>query len=485
MLAGQPGKLNWRKLAYAVLALCATAANALPAQTVTTLYSFDGADGANPRADLVQAANGDFYGTTVSGGANNNGTVFKITPGGALTTLYSFCSQSGCGDGAFPYAAVVQAANGNFYGTTVNGGANHDGTVFKITPSGKLTTIYNFCSQSACADGAYPYAGLVQAANGDFYGTTYGGGARNYGTVFNITASGTLTTLHSFCSQSGCADGAYPYAGLVQAANGDFYGIASEGGADAGGTVFKLTSSGTLTTLYSFCSQNLCTDGFDPVAGLIQATNEDFYGTTEVGGANSAGTVFQITSSGTLTTLYSFCSQSGCMDGGYPYAALVQGTNGDLYGLASEGGVSGAGTVFKITRSGTPTALYSFCSQSGCTDGELPNAGLVQATNGDFYGTTYYGGANGDGTIFRLSVGLGSFVETQPVFGKVGAVVRILGSGLTGAASVSFNGTTAVFALVSPSEITTTVPAGATSGTVRVVVPRGTLSSNVPFQVLP
>jgi uncharacterized repeat protein (TIGR03803 family) len=227
-------------------------------QAFTTLASFNGTDGSNPYAGLVQATNGDLYGTTVAGGAYNDGTVFKITPSGTLTTLYSFCSQAGCTDGAYPSAAaLVQATNGDLYGTT----EYSEGTVFKITPSGTLTTLYSFCSQSGCTDGANPIAGLVQATNGDLYGTTSEGGAYGGGTVFKITPSGTLTTLYSFCSQAGCTDGAYPVAALVQAINGNLYGTTDAGGAYNDGTVFKITPSGTLTTLYSFCSQGGCTDG--------------------------------------------------------------------------------------------------------------------------------------------------------------------------------------------------------------------------------
>ena len=476
---------HWRRL-YAVFALWAVAAFALSAQTFTTLFSFDYTDGVNPVAALVQATNGDFYGTTSLGGAYADGTVFKITPSGALTTLYSFCAQSGCTDGSRPYAGLAQGTNADLYGTTwFGGGAKDDGTVFKITLGGTLTTLYSFC-QSGCTDGSSPYAGLVQATNGDFYGTTDGGGPYGYGTVFKITPSGTLTTLYSFCSQSGCTDGQYPVAGLVQATNGDLYGTTSGSGSDGDGTVFKITPSGTLTTLYSFCSQSGCTDGANPWAGLVQDTDGQLYGTTVAGGASGHGTVFKMTPSGTLTTLHSFCSQSGpgCTDGSSPYAGLVQATNGDFYGTTDGGGSYGYGTVFKITPSGTLTTLYSFCSQSGCTDGSGPYAGLVQDTNGTFYGTTVYGGAYGDGTIFTLSVGLGPFVKTLPTSGKVGAAVTILGKNLTHASSVTFNGTAAVFT-ASASEIKTTVPTGATTGTVQVVTPSGSLSSNLPFQVLP
>ena len=245
----------------------------LSAQTFTTLHSFDNTDGAFILAGLIQATDGNFYGTAYEGGANCSpdgcGTIFKITPGGALTTLHSFCSQSNCTDGEYPEAGLIQATNGNFYGTTYEGGANCApdgcGTIFKITPSGTLTTLYNFCSQSGCSDGYYPEAGLIQASNGDFYGTTTFGGAGGVGTVFKITPSGTLTTLHSFCSQSNCADGEYPEAGLIQATNGNFYGTTyAGGGANSRGTVFKITPSGTLTTLYSFCPQSGCPDGSDP-----------------------------------------------------------------------------------------------------------------------------------------------------------------------------------------------------------------------------
>jgi len=450
-----------------------------------TLFSFDTTDGANPSAGLVQATNGDLYGTTDKGGAEGGGTVFKISPSGALTTLYSFCSQSGCTDGAYAGAGLVQTTDGNLYGTTRGGGAhgNH-GTIFKITPSGALTTLYNFCSQGGCLDGATPYAGLVQATNANLYGTTYDGGSNGFGTVFKITLTGELTTLYSFCSKSGCSDGYGNYALLVQATNGNLYGTTAGGYGTAGGhgTIFKITPAGELTTLHSFCSQSGCPDGSDPYAGLVQAADGNLYGTTWGGGTNGAGTVFKITPTGELTTLYSFCSQSGCSDGEYSYAGLIQATNGSLYGTTYDGGSNGLGTVFKITPTGELTTVYSFCSQSGCTEA-APYAGVVQATDGNLYGTTIVGGPQGNGTVFRLSVGLGPFVETLPTSGKVGAAVKILGTNLTGATSVSFNGTGAVFRVVSSSEITTAVPAGASTGTVQVVTPNGTLSSNVPFRV--
>jgi len=479
----------------------AAVAIALPAQTFTTLDTFDNTDGRQPYAGLVQAANGNLYGTTSYGSANGNnytGTIFEITPAGALTTLYTFCSQANCADGQAPRAGLIQGANGNFYGTTASGGVNAPcdgaigcGTVFQITPAGTLTTLYTFCPTSPCTDGATPVAGLVQAANGDFYGTTQFGGAYGYGTVFKITPSGKLTTLYTLCSLYLCADGANPVAGLVQGANGDFYGTTEYGGAHSAGTVFKITPSGKLTTLYSFCSLYPCLDGSGP-EGLIQAASGDFYGTTSAGGPTGAcdvgqgcGTVFKITPTGTLKTIHSFCSESGCPDGRNPAAGLIQATDGNLYGTTAYGGNCGSdcgdGTVFRITPSGKLTTLYSFDGPSGSN----PSAVLVQDTNGTLYGTTPSGGANYDGTVFSLSVGLGPFVKTLPTSGKVGAAIKILGTDLTTAASVTFNGTAAAFTVLSASEIAATVPAGSTTGTVQVATTGGTLSSNLPFRVTP
>ncbi len=485
------GKPSGGKRVPAFAVLCAITALALPAQTFTSLLSFDGTDGYGPYDAPVQARNGNFYGTTEGGGANRQGTVFQITSGGTPTTLYSFCAQSSCTDGAAPSAGLVQGANGDFYGTTYGGGANSLGTVFKITPGGTLTTLYSFCVQSECTDGGRPYAGLVLGTNGEFYGTTLGGGAHGGGTVFKITPHGALTTLYSFCALTGCPDGNQPAAGLIQATNGDFYGTTEIGGVTGCppyggcGTIFKITPAGTLTTLYRFCSQGGCPDGYYPTAALVQATNGDFYGTTSFGGASQDGTVFKITPKGKLTTLYSFCAENGCPDGENPSGALIQATNGDFYGTAHLGGANAAGTIFEITPGGTLTTLYTFCTQSGCADGEYPFAGLTQATNGDFYGTTYVGGASKSGLVFGLSVGLGAFVETQPTSGRAGAAVNILGTNQSGSTGVAFNGTPAAFTVVSPSLITATVPSGATTGTVQVVTPGGTLSSNVPFRVLP
>jgi uncharacterized repeat protein (TIGR03803 family) len=327
--------LTW--LACGIFFLCLTTAIASPAQTFTRLHIFIGTEGANPYARLLQATDGNLYGTTAYGGVHGLGAVFKITPRGKLTRLYSFAGK----DGANPYAGLVQATNGNLYGTTINGGTHGFGTVFKITPRGKLTRLYSFAGK----DGANPWAELLQATNGNLYGTTFGGGKNGDGTVFKITPSGRLTTVHNFCSQSNCADGTNPVAGLVQATDGNLYGTTLLGGLDywdgGFGTVFKIAPNGDLTTLYSFAGK----DGTNPEAGLVQATNGNLYGTTLLGGANGDyGTVFKITPRGELTTLHSFAGK----DGANPYAGLVQATNGNLYGTTLRGGY-GHGTVFSLS----------------------------------------------------------------------------------------------------------------------------------------
>ena len=419
-------KFGGWKNAYALLLVCAATVIGCPAQTFRVLKSFDDADGSSP-SGLVQATDGNFYGTTSQGGKNylcpvgGCGTVFKVAPGGKLTTLYSFCSQTNCADGGAPYAGLIQANNGYFYGTTLNGGANCSsseecGTIFEVTPRGKLITLYSFCSQTNCADGAVPYAGLMQAANGNFYGaTTYGGAycvsSGGCGTIFEITPKGKFTTLYSFCPQSHCADGSLPTAALVQATDGNLYGTTNQGGANCVnsggcGTVFAITPKGKLTTLHSFCSQTGCPDGYSPLAGVVQGTNGDFYGTTTAGGANNEGTIFRLTPTGKFTTNYSFCSLSNCADGRSPLAPLVQATDGNFYGTTEGGGATNAGTIFEITPKGKLAKLHSFCPHGApCSGGAFPTAGLVQAADGNFYGTTEIGGVHGEnGTVFRLAV---------------------------------------------------------------------------------
>ncbi len=504
------GQLNWGRSICALLLLFAATLIASPAQTVTTIHRFISYTGSGPEA-LVQATNGSLYGATRFGGHycegpfdNGCGTLFKITLSGKVTSLHDFCETVGhCLDGAQPYSAMIQATNGNLYGMTsqyrAQGG--QPGTVFKITPNGEFTLLHSFCVVNGpdgeyCLDGSFPLGGLVQAVNGNFYGTTTWGGTNcsynGCGTIFTLTPSGTLTVLYSFCAQTNCVDGINPQVAPVQAIDGNFYGTTLRGGANCisnggCGTVYKMTPSGTVTTLYSFCSQSGCADGNGPTA-LIQDADGSFYGATTSGGNSTActsgcGTIFRITASGVLTTLHSFYDK----DGNSP-SVPMQASDGDLYGTTSAGGAYDQGTIYKLAGSKL-TTLYSFCSESTCPDGSAPD-GLIQDTNGYFYGATLSGGGTsnicggGCGTVYSLSVGLGPFIETQTTTGKEGATVKILGTNLTGATSVTFNGTAVVFTVVSSSEITATVPVGATTGEVQVTTPGGTLSSNQKFRVI-
>jgi uncharacterized repeat protein (TIGR03803 family) len=470
--------LRFRVAACVVFFQCVATAIAAPAQRFESLRSFEGPHGAYPIGSLVQGFDGNLYGTTFYGGLNNQGTVFKVTTSGTLTILYNFCTQANCADGAEPSGGLVAATDGDLYGTTEAGGLYLLGTVFKITTAGTLTTLHSFCAEggTSCSDGINPIAALMQATNGNFYGTTYSGGVNGYGIVFEITPTGTLSTLHSFDGN----DGGNPEGALSQDTNGNFYGT-TVGPSSGFGTIFKIDVTGFLTTLHVFSYNG---DGAYPYAGLTKGNDGDFYGTADGGGTNTFnGTVFRITPGGAFTLLFSF---DGSGDGSAPRGGLVLGTDGYFYGPTYYGG-SAYGTIFQVSSGGALTTLHFFDG----IDGEAPAGGLVQATDGNFYGTTTAGGSSsrcffgnpGCGTIFKLSMGLGRFVKTLPDVGRSGTHVVILGNGLTGTTSVTFNGIAATFTVASPTEIKTTVPTGATSGKVQVTTPHGVLTSNVVFRV--
>jgi uncharacterized repeat protein (TIGR03803 family) len=373
---------------------------------LTTLYSFTGFyDGQVPLAGLIQGSDGNFYGTTsVAGGLppdfSGSGTVFEISSGGSLTTLYCFTNGI---DGANPFAGLVEDGRGNFYGTAVNGGTSGNGTVFSISgihPANfAFVTLHSFTGD----DGAFPSAGLAQGSNGNFYGTTTGGGTNGgQGTVFEIGTNGTLTSLYSF---AGGANGGGPDAALVEGSDGNFYGTTSGVNSNGNGIIFKMSPSGSVTNLYSFTGG---TDGAGP-SGLVEGSDGNFYGTTVFGGTGSGnieghygyGTVFKITPGGSLTTLYSFSGGDGALPSG-----LVRGSDSNFYGTAATGGLvtdgsgdayDGDGTVFKISASGSFTTLYLFTNG---IDGSSPG-GLVEGSDGNFYGTTTYD----RGTVFRISPG--------------------------------------------------------------------------------
>jgi uncharacterized repeat protein (TIGR03803 family) len=452
------------------------------------LFNFSGADFLAYPVALAQGTDGNLYGTTWPITTTNPGTLYRLTPAGTLTTIYNFCSQPNCADGGNPSQPLTLGTDGDFCGATSSGGASGNGTIFKVTPSGALTVLYNICSQANCADGSFS-VGLTLGGDGNFYGAMFGGGAYNNGTVFQLTPQGALTTLYSFCSQTNCVDGSHPEPPPVFGADGNLYGITYGGGAYGAGSIYRLTLGGKLTTLHSLDFS----DGGIPNS-LVLAPDGDFYGLAGEGGTGDGpfnGVFFRITPSGAYTVLYNFCSLPNCGDGGAP-ATLVYANDGNFYGANDGGGNTtaspcvtyGCGTIFKMTPKGVLTTLHVF---NGTTGG-FGNFALAQATNGSFYGTDDIGGTNGGGAIFALSAGLSPFVQLVPTSGKVGEAIQILGSNLTGASSVTFNGTPAAFLVSSRpkiTEITAIVPVGASSGTVQVVIPSGTLSSNVPFRVHP
>lgn len=354
--------------------------------TASVLHAFSGTvDGGAPHSGLIQGSDGSFYGVTSTGGTGNAGTVFKITPSGAFTVLHSFAGST---DGGAPYGGLVQGSDGNFYGTTSTGGAGHLGTIFRITPAGVFTLLHSF---TGSLDGGVPYGALVQGSNGYFYGTTTTGGTGNCGTIFSISAAGSfaklhdltgstdgsspygaliqasdgllyrtatgagpgnlgtifkvdpltgaLTVLHAF---SGSSDGGVPYGALVQGSDGNFYGTTSTGGSNNGGTVFMMTPAGGFLVLHNL---NGSPDGNSPYGALIQASDGNFYGTANRGGTGNLGTVFQITPSGAFAVIHAF---SGVTEGGMPYGALLQGSDGILYGTTSGGGSGNGGTIYEL-----------------------------------------------------------------------------------------------------------------------------------------
>jgi uncharacterized repeat protein (TIGR03803 family) len=400
-------------IAFFALAISAFA----QAQSEAVLYNFGSqtGDGSYPSyGSLIFDEAGNIYGTTLSGGAHNNGAVFELTAGGAEKILYSFGSQTG--DGNVPYAGVIFDKAGNLYGTTVGGGtykcsnAYVCGTVFKLTAAGTEKVLHSFGNaygyDGAKGDGTYPFAGLIVDDAGNLYGTTtYGGdlecGGYGCGTVFKLTAKGKEKVLYRFGAKKG--DGQNPFAGLIFDNAGNLYGTTSDGGYYGYGTVFELTAAGKEKVLYSF--GHYPGDGTHPTAGVIFDNAGNLYSTTSYGGANNEGTVFELMADGTEKILYSFGGQAG--DGEFPQEGLIFDTNGNLYGTTYFGGGYYAGTVFELTAAGTEEVLYSFGSQTD--EVVYPFAGVIFDTNGNLYGTTSHGGdlgceaPYGCGTAFKLT----------------------------------------------------------------------------------
>jgi uncharacterized repeat protein (TIGR03803 family) len=408
------------RMACIVLGVCVAAVVPAAGQGFSVIDSFAGfqtESGAEPNAGLVQGTDGNFYGTTAIGGSGGCtfgcGTIYRITADGTLTILYNFQGTDGG-----PSSGLIQATNGLFYGATAWRGGNCSdngscGSIYEITAAGARNAVYNF------PEPAGPLSGVIQASDGNLYGSTYYGGTSSNcsvgcGTIFKLTLSGTFTTLYNFSGTDGSEPGV-----LIQATDGNFYGTTALGGAYGQGTIFQLTPGGTLTTIHSFGGA----DGFEPVA-LIQAQNGSLYGITVSGGANNSGTAFEMSTSGSLTTIYSFCAQKGCSDGNEPWT-LMQTSDGNLYGTTIWGGTAkdAGGTIFEIS-GGTLTTLHKFVPTGGrYLGGESPIGALIQSASGNFYGTTSSGGAynncgNSCGTVFTFGPATATPSQTSMNFGN-------------------------------------------------------------------
>lgn len=388
------------------------------------LHAFTEADGAVPLSGVTLAMDGNLYGVTYNGGTSSSGVLYKITTGGTYTVLHEFSGQA---DGGFPVAAPIQASDGNLYGTTSFGNVD-DGTVYRYSPfTETFATIFSFSEDGS--QGAQIEAPLLQASDGNLYGTTEVGGTNNCGTVFELSISGALLYTYSFPCGPG---GQYPYTPLIQASDGNLYGTTSYGG--------HITSG-------EECKQG-------------------------------CGTIFKM-SSGAVSTLYSFSGFPN--DGANADSSLAEGTDGNLYGVTASGGAHALGTIYEISTSGQYQLVYSFVGVVGSS----PSAPLLQHTNGSFYGTAFRGGQNKQGSIYSLDMGLGPFAALVRYSGRIGQPVQILGQGFTGSTAVTINGTAATsFKIVSDTYMTAVIPAGATTGPVVVTTPTGTLTSNHNLRIV-
>ena len=393
-----------------------------PSGSMQVLASFDpSVIGALPNSGLTLGTDGNFYGTTPTGGPVGYGTLFKVTPTGTVTVMHNF---NGNTEGTTANAPPIQGKDGNFYGTTGNGGTI-TGTIYKMTPAGVYKVLFSF-------DGNVRYPQAITLGNdGNFYGTYLGGTLTNVnGGVFKVTPAGKLTVLHRFTD----TDGKNPMGAIIQATDGNFYGTTRAGGTGGQGVVYKMTPAGVLTVLHNFAND---THGLAPFAGLVQATDGKFYGVTTTNPGKSSGVLFQITSTGAYADLVYFSNVAGNFKGTNPQVSLVQHTGGTLFGDTLGGG---------------------------------NNAGCV-----------------GCGVLYSLNMGLGPFVSILPSlrWGKASATIQFLGQGFTGTTAVSFNGVPATFTVVSDTFLTAKVPTGATSGKVTVKTPSGTLTSSQVFKVVP
>jgi len=438
------------------------------AQTFTVIHNFTG--GSQPSFPAghvsVLGRDGNLYAESYQGGSGN-GTIFNATPTGTITVLHDL--EAGCS-----VNWLSAGSDGNIYGACGPTSKSPNGYIFEMTTSGTFADLHDF---NGSGDGANPVAPFLNT-DGNIYGVTNTGGANNVGTFYKFAPkTSTLTTLFTFSTTDGKGYG--PQCIPTPGSSGALYCTTLSGGANGLGTVFSITTSGKFTLLHTFAGGS--TDGGFDIGGVILGSDGNFYGTSVLGGTSNQGTVFKMTTSGTVTVLHSF---NGTTDGGYPANPVTQGSDGNLYGTANDclhGSCGTNWTAFKCTKSGSFTVLHTF---NGSSDGKLPDGGMLQLTNGTFYGVSEQGGSSGDGTLWTINTGIKPFVLLSSTSGKVGSKVGIQGEGFNSSSVVKFNGTqAATTTLTGTTYIVATVPTGATDGHVTVTTGSTTLTSTQTFIV--
>ena len=461
-------------LAALFLAMAVTN-NVAHAQTVTQLYQFGSASGdpvtATYPAAITQGRDGDLYSTSPKGGANANGAAYKFSPTGTESVIHSFLANQT--EGFDCLSGLMLGRDGNFYGACADYASNY-GTLYSMPPSGTYSFVHSFFGPPN--DGEFPFSVPIQAADNYFYGVTFGGGPAE-GVVYKTDSSGSkYKVIDTFPNRPG--DAFAPVGSLVQGTNGYFYGTLAGGGSHNSGAIFKISSAGKETILYNLLS----TDGSGPPAGLIQGSDGYFYGCASTGGLSGVGTVFKVSSKGAFTMLHSFGSFAH--DGLGCFVNLIQATDGNYYGATQLGGLQGAkGTIFKVDSKGTYSVVYSFDG----TVGFVPASPLYQHTNGLLYGVTQNGGIGtpGQGVIYSFNIGANPFARLELTSGQAGNSIGIFGQGFLAATGVTFGGVSAAFTPAGDNYMTVTVPSEGKSGSVVVNIPSGNLTSSKPFKLIP
>jgi uncharacterized repeat protein (TIGR03803 family) len=444
------------------------------AQTPTTVYGFQDVptDACQPENNIVQGRDGNMYGIGLYCGTNSTGAVYKISPSGAESVIYSFPSNWG-----FCFSGLTVGSDGNFYGTCFSTPAGN-GSIFKLTPAGVFTDLHDFT-------GAYgdtePIYAPIQAADGNYYGLT-GYNPYSCGNVYKLTAAGAYTNLHTF-SGSDCG----PASSLIQASDGNFYGTLYNCSNGILGCVYKISTAGILTEVYDFSASS----GYNPCTGVIQGKDGKLYGATNEGAANNFGSIYKVTTAGVFTDLHDFVqtTDASCVDNaGRTNVDLLQVTDGSFYGVNGSYGPAGEGSIWKLTSANVFTAFL--LPTNPPVDGGAPLATLIQNTNGLAYGTTLVGGQGPatEGTFFSVATGDAPFVRLEPtqITGLVGAHIGMFGQGFTNASVVKFGGVAStVVTHAGTTYLTAVVPVGAATGPVTVTTGSTTLTSSQTFKVKP